>query len=204
MRRRRIAGISLIVVAFVLLFGFIVFPVIPQFANSPVFDSVLGAVLCQPNETLVREQYSQTFGSEQNFSMNAYCQDAKGNRTDVTGKWTEIGVVGFIVLFLLGMYITTGTLPENQKRKRTPDDSDKAFRITPEQISEYRQKSRAQHASADGSVRVVANGSFSLDPSSNKGDFSDKLRQIQKAHDNGLISTEEYERLRQEILDNMG
>jgi hypothetical protein len=36
------------------------------------------------------------------------------------------------------------------------------------------------------------------------GDLTDKLRQLQDAKDKGLLSQDEYDRLRQEILDNLG
>jgi hypothetical protein len=36
------------------------------------------------------------------------------------------------------------------------------------------------------------------------GDLTDKLRQLQDAKDQGLISQDEYDRLRKEILDNLG
>ncbi len=203
MRLRRILGITLVVLAFVFLVGFIIFPVIPQLADSPVFDSILGVVLCQPGETLVRDPYSQVFGGEQTFTMNVYCQDAKKKQVDVTSKWTGIGVVGFVALFLPGMYITTGTLSTNRKRKRVPDDSGNAFRVTPEQVNEYRQKTRAQHGSANGTGQAAANGRSAFDHSGGDDDFSHKLKQIQEAHDSGLISDEEYEHLRQNILDEM-
>ncbi len=193
MRKQRILGISLIVLAFVFLFGFIVLPVIPQIGDAPVFDSVLGAVLCAPDQTLVRDPYSQTFGSETTFSMDVYCQDAQGERIDVTGKWGPIGLVGYLVLFLPGMYVTTGALQKNRQKKKQENVPHSAH--VPEQIAKFQRRVRAQDAAEDGSAKIVTKGGGA--------NFTDKLKQIQEARDNGLIDDEEYEHLRQKILDDM-
>ncbi len=216
MRIRLFVGIALMVLAFIFLFGFIVFPVIPQLADAPVFDRFLGAILCPPDQTLVRDQYSQIFGSEQQFSMNVACQDSNEKLTDVTGKWEQIGLVGYVVPFLIGLLLTITSAGGLAKRKLmsivTPytggdlseimsqvkasarsDDSvgvalnqltsQLASELTPEKIAALQQR-----------VRVIQNS---------KPDFTDKLKQIQEAHTSGLISDEEYERLRQKILDDL-
>ncbi len=215
MRKRRILGISLVVLAFVFLFGFIVFPVIPQLANAPVFDSVLGVILCQPNQTLVRDQYSQTFGAEQNFSMEVYCKDASGERTDVTNRWGQIGVVGYLALFLPGMYITTGTRQKNRQEKAksksvpyhagAPEFENEVVtyggvelggnNLTPEQIETFKRRVRAQSSMEDSPAKSATNGGGT--------DLTDKLRQAQEAHESGLINDDEYNSLRQQILDDM-
>ncbi len=206
----------MIVLAFVFLFGFVVFPVIPQLANAPVFDRLLGAVLCAPGATLVRDQYSQSFGGEQSFSMLTYCQDAQGERIDVTDKWTQIGIVGYLVLFLPGMYVTTGTLskkkpvPPTKKSSVAHHAGESEYRnevvtyggvelggnnLTSEQIEAFKRRVRAQSATGADSAKVVTTGVAA--------DLSAKLKQAQEAHDNGLISDDEYSSLRQSILDDL-
>ncbi len=221
MRFRMILGGVLMVLAFIFLFGFIVFPVIPQLADSPVFDSILGAVLCAPDQTLVRDQYSQSFGSETQYSMNVACQDAKGNLSDVTDRWGQVGMVGYLVPFLIGLFLfLNGSRGlEDQKKQQkltqyrrsdiggviTPEVKDGVLRVggvdlavndfTPDKIADFKRQLRARAGSADNSVRVVTKDTNSS--------FSDKLKQIQDAHESGLIDDAEYDRLRQKIIDDM-
>ncbi len=216
MRARMIFGIILMVFAFAFLFGFIVFPVIPQLADAPVFDRFLGAILCSPDQILIRDQYSQSFGSETQFSMNVACRDAQGNLSDVTDKWGQVGMVGYLVPFLLGLFIflngsrgllnqkkppqldqsirrdLSDILPQVKASAETGDSvnlaltqlsSQLASELTPEKIDALKQR-----------VRVIQNGSPS---------FTEKLKQVKQAHDSGLISDDEFERLRKSILDDM-
>ncbi len=43
-----------------------------------------------------------------------------------------------------------------------------------------------------------------MQASTGGGDLTTRLRQLQEAKDNGLISYDEYDRLRQKILDDVG
>ncbi len=237
MRFRMILGGVLMALAFIFLFGFIVFPVIPQLGDAPVFDSLLGAILCAPDQTLIRDPYSQTFGSETNFSMDVYCQDTNEKRIDVTDKWGEIGMVGYLVPFLLGLFLFIFSFNGLQKQKQTQEFApyrignadrediadglkgaslnygvandvsvkDGVIKIgnaelkindfSPQQIEDFKRRVRTEFGSADDSVKFVTKNTTAT--------LSDKLKQIQDAHENGLIDGEEYERLRQHILDEM-
>jgi len=228
------SGCLLMVLGIIILLVIIVVPVIPPTADNKTVDDYLAALLCQPNETVVRDQYSFRDSDGTSYSMDVYCQNSERQREDVTGKWGLFGVVGFLVPLLLGVGVIAlgarrksaasddyaGTIVTNPTSLSSASGSTPpvvimgggAFgnvelkdgvlhvggveipvnHLTPAQIETFKERVRANFGEAGG---IGAAGGT---------DFVAKLKQIGEARDAGLITAEEYDKLRQEILDSMG
>lgn len=250
-------GCLLIILAMVALIGIIVIPVIPDLdaPTNASIDAYLGTLLCNKNETIVRDQYQTRDSDGTSYSMNVFCQAAEGDPKDVTPKWVLYGIGGFLVPFLIGLLLFIvgmaararrsisnltggvinpvgmsgvsfggglGTLSGSSRQPqvfasrtsqwdgsgRTPagmpaavEYSDGVLRVggmeinmgalTPEQVEALRRQGQEfiQAAKAGGVVE-------------DKTNLVARLKELQEARDSGLITSLEYDRMRQEILDN--
>src|SRR5215207_7814918 len=96
-------GCLLMIVAMILLIVIIVVPVLPFTADNVSIDTLLSRIFCQPGEQLTRDQYTTADSEGKGYSMNAYCDSAAGQRTDVTAKWFIYGGAAFLIPFLIGL-----------------------------------------------------------------------------------------------------
>lgn len=223
-------GCLLMIAAMVLLFGLVVIPVIPQTANISTIDNYLKAILCQPTDRLIRDQYSyydyDSDGGGTAFSMNVYCENAAEQREDVTGKWTLISIGAFLAPFLLGLLlfiigVTRRAMKATQQIGNLVTTS--GFAGSPQQVVVTRYGSSSSPIEGldinegvlkVGGMEIPLNnysaqqvGTLSRQtgqPAPGETTLAAKLRQLQEARDAGLISMDEYDRVRKEILDNMG
>ncbi|MBI1281992.1 MAG: hypothetical protein GC179_27955 [Anaerolineaceae bacterium] len=190
---RIILGIVLMIVGFVALFGIIVIPVLPPTEDNVSVNNYLQQLLCNPGEKFVREQYQTHDSDGTGYSMTPYCVNSERQREDVTGKWVLYGGGGFTLFFLLGLVLTiSGAKGAVQSQINTfipqySSGSVNGVGITLDGLtSEKLQSLKTQ-------MQAFSTG----------GDLTTKLRQIQEAKDKGLISSDEYDRLRQRILDDV-
>ena len=65
----------------------IVVPISPQFKNDKRVDSVLGTVLCNQGERLVRESSNNPVLSRVGLAITPYCISRNGQKSDVTMRW---------------------------------------------------------------------------------------------------------------------
>ena len=212
---RILVGILLMVVAFVALFGIIVIPVLPPTQDNATVNNYLTPLLCQPGEHLIREQYVTHDSDGTGYSMTPYCVNSERQREDVTGRWVLIGGGGFIVPFLLGLLITIVSAARRQQNA--------LFQSVPNSYggTDFAVFSSGNNTKTigfgDGAIKV--NGfeikmdgltqdkinalKSQMQANMGGGDLTTKLKQLQEAKDNGLISSDEYDRLRQKILDDV-
>ncbi len=158
--------------------------------------SVNPATYCKSGEKLVTPQPRNTLATPgKGFTVNGfyYCVDDAGNRRDITSdvmqnafgqiftvfpSWITTALVSF-GLFCLGLPILIiGALLSLRGQK-----SSQPLKVSP-------------FPTASGSISGFSDGS------SNR--LADQLKQLEDAHQQGLISTEEYERSRKKILDQVG
>lgn len=215
---RILAGILLIVVAVAILFGIIVIPVLPLTQDNASVDNYLAALLCKSGEKMVREQYSTRDSRGTSYSMTPYCVNSERQREDVSGKWVLYGAGGFVVPFLVGLtLIIVGANRAVRQQQAAIFESfgqpgthanvtvikgstfNPQVDFTDGVLKVNGLKIRMEDLSPD-KVEVLKTHFQSV---SGTTDLSAKLKQIQDAKDKGLISYDEYERLRQKILDDV-
>jgi len=149
----------------------IVVPIAPQFKNDSRVDTIMAAVLCNPGEHMVREPITGIL-SRIGIAITPTCINQQGQRRDVTTRWIVIGLGGFAVTFLFG-FVLEMVLIANAIRRGI------ARAVIPR-----------------GNA-VAAPLPMPPPPSAN---LSDQLRQLEDAQKAGLITFDEYEQKRQEIL----
>jgi hypothetical protein len=152
----------------------IVIPVLPPFETNAGIDNMLRPLICQEGEAIERQQYSEpSREGGTSFSMNVYCIDQEATRRDETGRWALIGAGVFIVPFLLGLFGVIAGSSQNARSDRS--------------------------RSATISMQNMAG--FTPTGIGSSPTLTERLKQIQQARDAGMITSEEYERLRKEALD---
>ncbi|MFN8371879.1 MAG: SHOCT domain-containing protein [Anaerolineae bacterium] len=170
-------GCLLMIVAMVALCGLVVIPVLPPFAENETIDNLLAPLICQPEETIERDQYSTRDREGTSYSMNVYCVDKDGDRRDETGRWFLFSLGGFLAPFLIGLFMLIGGANRGMR----------------------------QFSTGDGGTTLSPTGvpiNYVGTPSPKAGQsLSERLKQLDEARNQGLISADEYDRMRKEILD---
>jgi hypothetical protein len=192
-------GIVLMVVAMIAL--------VMGLSNSPQTIAISQALVCQPgekySEALGRSVYSGTESMGREFF--AYCE-SDGSRRDVTPQAFAVKAGMFAVPFVLGLLlfvfgifvmvwrgsrsligqvVTATTSGSGQPVSKIIVNGQPVDSMPPE-------------------IDQMLKGFFgdSTQPQ-NRANLTDRLRQLQEAYDARLISKDEYERVRQQILDSM-
>jgi hypothetical protein len=210
-------GILLIIGAFVALFALVI-PV-EYLQSNPQVIALKNSLFCEPGESYVEElsrfiisSGTDLFGRE----VRMYCEDREGEQRDVTTQavTTIIGAFGLpfglgLALLLIGIiFAAVGwtrrlasvsnvpvTVYSNQPGQPGVQYSTTTVRMNDQQIP----------PEAAEIIKQVMGGFQASAQSFQSGDDSlvTKLRQLDEARDAGLISSTEYDRMRQQILDNM-
>jgi hypothetical protein len=161
--------------------------------------------------------------------MTVFCETSKNVREDVTAKWTLYGIATFLAPFLIGLLLFIVGLTRRAMKMANANMgglvnvSGGGFGTTPQVVVNRYGTSTSPIEGIeynDGVLRVggvqIATGGLSPEqaetfrrqaqgsPAAGGDTLAAKLKQIQDARDAGLITSAEYDRLRQEILDNMG
>jgi hypothetical protein len=211
-----IVGILLIVVSVpILLVG------IMDTENSPI-GTLLKSTACNPPEKLVSEStyYSMPNGeSGQNFTY--FCEIEPGQRRDVSDKAFIVIAGSFVIPFGLGMLFTmvgaTG-VARNKSRKLQESMGD-YFNTYPQAQgtglggqtfsgSETVIDLRGNKGDIPPQAQQILNSVLSNFPTATvqtQGDtsLSERLKQLEEAYENDLITAEEYNTVRQAILDSL-
>ncbi len=114
---RVLLGIVLMIAGFVALFGVIVIPVLPPTENDVNINNYLTTLLCKPGEKLTRDLYHRSDSRGTSYSMTPYCVNNERQREDVTGRWVLIGAGGFVVPFLIGLFMVIAGAASATRRK---------------------------------------------------------------------------------------
>lgn len=138
------------------------------------FGQLVQTIVCQNGETIVVEERYRYF--EGGVSLEFYCQLEPQLRRDVTAQATIMLMIAFLIPFLSGIGLMIWAAAKWQN-----------------QMISHLQKTRSLHASR---FQPVQN-----DPPSTDTILAEKLRQLDVAYEQGLISNEEYQTSRQKILD---
>lgn len=191
--------------------------------DSPALAEVLDSLHCRPGETI-----RQTFGgaSSINFRVNgravAYTciNDARVERDVTAGVMLTIFAGFGVPLVTAILFIIWGAVGHTRRAARrllatddlgtfsgavlAGDDGRVTFRTG------SRDRDTVQPANLPpAAARLVQQllegmSSAGLNAAVSGGDLADRLEQLQEARDRGFITEDEYQRLRQRILDSLG
>ena len=174
-------GCFMIVLAIAALMVIIVLPVIPPLGDNTTIDQFLQPLICQPGETIQRDLYSQSTYDGTSFSMDVYCVDQEGAQRDETGRWTLVGAAGFVLPFLIGLFaVISGSNRNAAKQVAQMTASLNAAGVAPTR-QPWATSSEPPHPAT----------------------LTQRLKELQDAHEAGLLTALEYERTRQKILDSL-
>lgn len=198
-------SVILSILAFAVM-GFFILPLI--FEGNETVMEWQAAVLCKSGETFTTDFRAQTDLRGTVRGGQVYCVDENGAFTNVTSKSIVYAGGGFTLFFLLGLFLGIRSI------SMTAQDG----------IGQLLQP-HMQGGAAGGSVQV-SRSSYQIDPGKvdlnallkqfgvenvdleqiDRGGsrtLTEQLKDLQTAYDKQLITREEYERLRQEIIDNI-
>ncbi len=211
-----ILGILLIIVSIpILLIG------IMDAENSPI-GTLLEATACNPAEKLVVESsyWSMPNGeSGQNFTY--FCEIEPGQRRSVTDKAVLIIGGSFVIPFGIGMLLTfigswgvarskSKKLQENMEsyfntypQARGTGFGGQSFSVSENVIDLRGNKGNIPPQAQEILNSVLGNVSSATIHGQSGNSLSARLKQLEEAYENDLITKEEYDKVRQAILDSM-
>lgn len=225
-----ILGVLFIVAAFVLMFAIIIPS--ESLRDNPDWLNLQASLVCNPGERFQQEigTYIRSSGLSGTGGFPVYntCIDANGSERDVNGQWIAINLGGFFgVPFVVGLLLllwgiiasvrrsmkrvvpavtawdgATGT-PGNIYTFDTEQPGQSATVVTINNKNARLQDLPPETARMVQQLLGSLTGAIGQMDATNQADLTDKLRQLQEARDANLISQSEYERLRQQILDNV-
>ncbi len=184
-------GVLLIFLSVVVMIGGLVVPMFPEM-DSLGTVSLLETLLCGSGEKLEREQFNYSVApGESGVSTTLYCVGYE-QREEVTGTWIVLVIAGFMIPFFIGLMMTIGGTARRSGRLVTQASGglvDIQMGTIP--------KVKVSGMDLSDFINTAMTGTRVEDG----GSLKDRLKELKEAHDAGLISEEEYTRLRQEILD---
>lgn len=184
-------GVFLMVFAFVVLFVFIILPsVIPSFDNVPPLKATFQLLFCKTGETLndSRTTYNPSPGTTVT-TVNLSCVDKEGNERDISGDAIPVGAVGYLVPFLVGLFMALLA----GSRKVAADEA---------KTSTYKPSVQSPHYTPPATLpprdRVEP-----TDKEKHLESATARLKELKSALDSGLITQAEYDAKHKEILRDM-
>jgi hypothetical protein len=198
MRSTIMLGVLLDVIGVIAILAFFVLPILPGAADNPTVLSVMAALLCQPGETASVDVVVTEDSEGTGYTPNVTCIGREGETTDQTGKLFVVGLIAAAIPFVLGMLFTMSGVLRNVRQKA------QTYRSTVQEMARFinaQGAAPAAFSALDAGLTPEFRGSTAKH--ANTGDLVAKLKQLEQARDGGLITQQEYDRLRQEILDKM-
>lgn len=203
---------------------------IPDFVNNIANADELAAQYCNTGETLVTSEGASEYSPGLGYgrSVTYYCEDAQGNQRDVTGEFLQEGLLGetnnifnsvfggvsssfpFIAVIMIGsLLLIVGVMVAVMRRINARPQM-----INPYASSNFYPSSNSvpmggqpytqQPYMQQPYVAPQQPAAAPPPPAANAPqDLAAKLRQLEEARNNGLISMTEYQETRQRILDEM-
>jgi putative oligomerization/nucleic acid binding protein len=181
-------GVFLMVFAFAVLFTFIILPaVIPSFDSVPPLKATYQLLFCKAGETLrdSRTTYNPSPGTTVT-TVDVSCVDNEGKEHDISGDAISVGAVGYLVPFLVGLFMTLIAA----SREKVPP--------IPTPISTYRPSVQVHDDPVPQRDRVQP-----TDKEQHLESAIMRLKELKSALDSGLITQAEYEAKHKEILRDM-
>lgn len=208
-----VLGVLLMVAAFAALALFL----LGTATTDPSVRGLMNTLFCAPGETYREELGAQTtnaFNRPAGRSFTAVCTAANGEEREVTDRAILVMAAGFVAPLIAGLLLTLGSgiVLARHSRRSQPEPNEfwapgfdftdtlnpgsaTTITVTGKRLDELPPEARDK-------VNRILQG-FGVSTPVTDGDLSTKLRQLQEARDGGLLSQQEYDRLRQQILDGL-
>lgn len=233
--KRIVFGVLFDILAAVALVFFVVLPSIMSLDDVPGATPVFQNLLCERGETIDvhRQVYNPRPGST-TYSAEFFCVRESGVERDVSGKMILMGIVGFTLPFLIGLFcIISGSASLKKKRSDSTAALLQGFGISADRSS-YDVRTTlsglsSEQANMIESLRSLKASKGTVNPEDVKSvlegfGFStggantfqvmtshmggqdtpaDRLKALKNAYDQGLITQDEYESKRKDILREM-
>ncbi|MEP7286016.1 MAG: SHOCT domain-containing protein [Chloroflexota bacterium] len=202
-----VLGCVLMLLAFVALSVLVILPVLPFGEQNTFLLSVQGVLLCHPGEkfTLTGQDYSDFRGSARVFE--SACVSENGEPRNVDDARIPIALVSFLVPFLIGLFmVMIGSAAVTQRRVKAmlsgssfkmPAKAMTDFNISEDGVMNIGGVQIKLDKAMRGTPQVIRTADFMA----SGGDLTEKLQQIHDALAKGLITQQEYDQMRQRILD---
>lgn len=177
----------------------------------------LQAKLCRDGETLVTAGGPSEYRPGQGYSRSVtyYCEDAEGNRRDVTGQFAQdlFGQIGqvfssisfgfrfeFIALFIIGLLLTIVGAATIRRRVRTVMVGGVPLSVSTGPVVRIAGREVVQGPELSDALQQAMRIK-QASPNASGGDLVARLNQLEEARRANLITPEEYDHLRKQILD---
>lgn len=202
-----VLGLGLIGVAIALMISIL------SVANIDFVKDIMIDRYCEPDEIDITDASRLSFSGTQNSSTVYFCEDAEGNRREITNQIGFTAVVAFLVPFLTGLLMTIGAggmMARNQMKKfglnniqvtTMPDGSQQA-NLSPEQQATLQRVASAFGAKSADFTNVSVSSTSPTSPQSSTT-LAERLQQLEDARKQGLITSAEHQRARDALLDAM-
>jgi hypothetical protein len=176
-------GVFLMIFAFVVLFTLIILPaVISSFDSVPPLKSTFQLLFCTADETLQDSRSTFTSPGTTVTTLHLACVDKEGNGRDISNDRISVGVVGYLVPLLVGLFMTLLAASREKSGFRRSVQADRSPTAAG---SRGRPKDKEMaHSKQQESATV-------------------RLKELKSALDAGLITQAEYDAKHKEILDDM-
>ncbi len=169
----RIIGIILIIISFAIMSVFIIIPaIVPSLDAVPPIRDAFQTMFCAQNEKINASYYTFSRPGETSRSVTFACVNSEGQERDISGQPILIGIVGYLILFLIGLVMTI----VGGRRSRAPVTVSSGFTST-------------------GDIQ-----GYSSNHQGSATSLTDRLQELKSAHDAGLITQDEYEIKRKELI----
>ncbi len=186
-------------------------------AGNESIANLQNALFCDPGERYVEVlggTVTDSFGRNRGRAFSAFCVNAEDQEREVTGRSFALMAGAFAVPFLVGLLLGVGSLIAitRSASRATIQSAVPMFSNQPgesfSQVSVMTVDGQQVESLPPEAAEVLKQvmGSFGATASqfaSGSNDLAGKLRQLQEARDAGLITEEEFSRMRQQIMDKM-
>ncbi len=186
----------------------------------PMVWSPFSFLFCKAGERLRGEVWTTSNSNRSSVGTTYVCVDSGGNERAVTPQVVSKTTTAFLVLMFggMGLLAVGGWKAVNSKQKeqeKAKRKNDETTSFDQPQVFQTGDGVTVIAASANVSPAEIASGTTKRlrdmlnenmppMPTGEKFDLTDALQELEQARTAGLISEDEYQRLRQKVLDKFG
>ena len=179
-------------------------------AGETVSAQIISPFACDDNETLTQIQRSVQSYEGNGVTIDFFCEDSEGDDRNVTGTAVMVIIIGFgglLVTGILSIFVGASIVSKNLSQNFGGVIAGQYGTVLNTQSStiDLRDGSFQQ---AKGQLppelrNMMKQASDQLDQLSGDDTLAHKLKQLEDAYEQRLISREEYDKARTAILDKM-